>query len=529
MVAATIQAGIIVSSAVPLGIPDEWVWHRHEFPEQPILAVSQFAPTVLGISVLLFVASVGNRYLLEHHARTRSDKTRQQRGPSRSVTGFLLFSLVFGSWVWLKTAERCAPAPHRNLKSLWVLYDPASSGYFYEANFNIDSTRKFLASYTERIQDEVLHMGTHPPGLFLLNKWVIQLCRSSPRVAEQIRLWIDRDDVKAFRTTEASLNLGHEDRILDNSEFVALFVVSELTTLAAALTAIPLYFLIRRCFDALVAWRVSCLWATLPCLAVFLPKSDVLYCLTALSAMYLGVLSLISQAKIPRRLLSAITGGLILWIGLMLSLAHLPVAALLVVLFIIRSLRQITDRQQCHKKELLRSAIVMAAIVATPVVATTVFSVATDCNMLTVWSTNLMNHNDFYKEYTRTAWKWMIVNPVELAVAVGLPLSLAALAGCGIGSFATDLRRTSRTLAIDVSAAILVTIVVLWLSGRNSGEAARLWCFLTPWLLFLAAHLVRAELKYYGTRGRPAIWWSLLLTQMTVCILTSGRVSGFSF
>ncbi|MCH2211945.1 MAG: hypothetical protein MK110_11630 [Fuerstiella sp.] len=529
IIAATIQTIIVVSPAIPLGIPGEWVWRRHELPEQLVSAVSQFSPAVLGISVLLFVAFLGNRHLFGYQTQSRSDRNFQQHGPSCSVTGLLLFALVFGTWVWLKTVERCAPAPHRNLKSLWVLYDPASSGYFYEANFRIRSTPEFLASYTERIQGEVLHMGTHPPGLFLLNRWIIQFCRVSPGIAERIRPWISRDDAEVFRSTETSTYLARENRILDNAEFVALFLTSELTTLATALTVIPLYFLIRHCFDALVAWRTACLWATLPCLVVFLPKSDVLYAMTALSAMSLGVTSLSSHAKLPYRLMSAVLGGLILWFGLMLSLAHLPVAALLGVLFVIRSLRQLADKQPEPQTELSVNTLAITVLAGTAVAATAAFTVAMDCNLLTVWKTNLLNHSGFYDQYTRTAWKWMIVNPFELGMAAGLPLTLAALTGFGMGCIHTDVRQQSRTLPIDLSVAVVITIGALWLSARNSGEAARLWCFLTPWLLIPAAHLFQAELKNDGTGGRPVIWWSLMLTQMFVCILTSGRVSGFSF
>jgi len=73
------------------------------------------------------------------------------------------------------------------------------------------------------------------------------------------------------------------------------------------------------------------------------------------------------------------------------------------------------------------------------------------------------------------------------------------------------------------------TVAALWLSGRNSGEAARLWCFLTPWLLVLAAHIFRSEKRSDGLVNSAKIWKTLLFMQIIVCALTAARVSGFTF
>ncbi|MEO2035335.1 MAG: hypothetical protein ABGZ35_24925 [Planctomycetaceae bacterium] len=529
MSAAVIQVGLIVSPVVPLGIPGEWDWQRHRLPATLAAAVLQFMPAVFGSIVLLGVAVFGNWRLSQHRFRSVSGK------PSQAATWILLFLLTAGSWGWLKTVERCAPVPHRNLKSLWVLYDPSSSGYFYEAAFSIDSVPSFLASYSERIQGEVLHIGTHPPGLFLLSHWAIQLCQKVPFVAERMQGLMFRSDVASFRLIEGRSSFSRRKRPLRDSELAALGLVAEMTTFAAALTVIPLFYLVRLCFDALIAWRVTCLWATLPCLAVFLPKSDVLFSLTSMSAVSLGVAALASPHSLAARLCSAMASGFIVWCGLMVSLAHLPVVALLGGLCCIRMLRRRGDSTGASwspASTTAMDAFVFVVILGTIAAATVAFNAATNCNMLSIWQTNLANHGAFYEEHTRTVWKWLIINPPELGMAVGLPVALCTLTGSWLAfrSLTTNARCAFGALGIEVSAAVAITVAALWLSGRNSGEAARLWCFLTPWLLVLTGHLFRAESESREAADSPAvIWYTVLVAQIIVCASMSGRVSGFSF
>ena len=43
-------------------------------------------------------------------------------------------------------------------------------------------------------------------------------------------------------------------------------------------------------------------------------------------------------------------------------------------------------------------------------------------NLLNVWRWNFSNHAGFYEQFSRTYWKWLLINPLEFAVAAGLPL-----------------------------------------------------------------------------------------------------------
>jgi len=529
---AAIQVYVIGNPDITLGVVGEWQWPRHELPQPLWIAISQFLPALFGMVFLYYVARIGSNRLFQQNARCVGDFERQRIGPPTQVTIIFLGGLILASWCWMKTCERSAPALYSNLKSMWVLYDPSSSGYFYEAAFKIESTSDFLETYHDRmLEGDVLHVGTHPPGLFLLNRLALDAMDAFPAMAKPLSWIMIRGDIEVFRTIETEAGLAR--RLTDN-ELSALFLMSELTTLAAALTIVPLYYTIRCVFNAVIAWRTACLWATFPCLVIFLPKSDVLFTFTSMSAVCLGVHAYAPAAYIGSRFLQAIASGAVLWFGLMLSLAHLPVVALLGTLCLIRMIR-IAMRKNVARSSIpaaIGSLLLMQiTILGTVAGAAYGFSEMTQCNMLDVWQQNLTNHAGFYEQSTRTYSQWLSVNPIELGFSIGLPVTFICIIGffTALSTRGNDSSGPNESLGVDLSFAVVLTIGALWLSGRNSGEAARLWCFLTPWLLTLAAHAIRSEKTSDGLSDSATIWKTLLFVQIVVCALTAGRVSGFSF
>ncbi len=101
----------------------------------------------------------------------------------------------------------------------------------------------------------------------------------------------------------------------------------------------------------------------------------------------------------------------------------------------------------------------------------------TGADPFVVWRWNLHHHARFYDEYPRTYWLWLWANPIELAIAIGLP----TIVWCAAGLLAP------RTVPLSVWATLLVLILVN-LTGRNMGEVARLWMLFTPPFLVAAGH-----------------------------------------
>lgn len=487
---------ILLSTSIPLGIPGEWQWTRHA----PIASL----PAMLDRLILPLIAG-GLLIGVAVFAQPKDD----MQGPSkaRQLLSYSLLAVV--SYVWLNCVQQSTPAFHREVKPYWVLYAPSSSGYFFEAAFKIDSTTEFLASYEDRMSEgEVLHVGTHPPGLFLLAKVCLEVCESSPPLVSFLNAIESTQSRETFRQLENEARLAHP---LTNQQRTALHLLSLISQLALVLTIVPLAILAMTIFSPKTAWWICCLWPTLPCLAIFFPKSDVLFPFTATFALTLSILALQGY----RSTVCAVGSGIAFWAGLMLSLAHIPVTAVLFFLVLIRAI--------ASKGESLRNDILTGLkVIATIAICSVVFLWATDCNVASVWQWNLSNHAGFYEQFQRTWYKWLLVNPIELTYAVAVPIAVTGLWGLA-RSVATPAQPESPNVKFGrhLTWAMTFVILLLWASGKNQGEAARLWCFMTPWILIAAGFAITALRKTQLT-------W-LIGLQVLSAIVTVSIVNGFSF
>ena len=64
-----------------------------------------------------------------------------------------------------------------------------------------------------------------------------------------------------------------------------------------------------------------------------------------------------------------------------------------------------------------------------------------------------------------------------------------------------------------------VAWVILWLSGKNQGEAARLWLLLMPWPIAALGCFVRSM--------SVRTWWHLALATSVAAVLVVIRIDGF--
>ena len=99
----------------------------------------------------------------------------------------------------------------------------------------------------------------------------------------------------------------------------------------------------------------------------------------------------------------------------------------------------------------------------------------TRANPFVIWWWNQKNHTRFYAEFPRSYRGWVVANPIELFVALGIPASVWASLGVGSG------REVPR-----VSLATALVLSFLTLSGKNLSEVARLWLPFMPALLVAA-------------------------------------------
>lgn len=481
----------------PLGVPGEWTWPRIPFDAETI--AGWLTALLAGALYFAFVLFGGRR--IEHSGR--------------GLAGLWVCALILVGAGWLFSLISSVPGIAGLPRTHFVLFYERSSGYFWQARYEVDSTAEFLAGYEERMAEgDYLHIGTHPPGLTLFFRGLVNLIDASPGLAAVIRDTEPppvRDAAELIRTQ--SLPTAHQFTLEDEA---CLWGAALIAILLAAATVAPLYALLRHTCERPAAWYCAALWPLVPAVAVFLPKSDAVFPFFAVLGPWLWR----EGWRRSSMTCCALAGG-VLWGGMMLSLAFAPLALFTALWTLIDEIA--AARSGAAAKTSRNRLLLIAAAAAGLFLPIILLAAACDLNMIRVWSWNVHNHAAFYDHNTRTWWKWLLVNPLESALATGIPITLAAVIGF------VDGRQAGRHA---FAAALGLTWGLLWLSGKNMGEAARLWILFLPWLVFAAAPLFQRWTKSESSaplrhsRRYVAI---LIALQLLTAIATATRIDGFHF
>ncbi|MFO1093496.1 MAG: hypothetical protein U0992_09315 [Planctomycetaceae bacterium] len=523
--AATIA--VLWFSDVPLGVPGEWVWRRIHHGAEHVWGWT--AGGAAAAVYILFVVFGGMRI--------------ETRGAVRPSAWLCLLAAAGFTWLWV--IQSSVPGIAGLPKTQFVLYYKASSGYFWQARREVQDTREFLAGYEELLAErDYLHIGTHPPGLTLLFRGLLRLFAEHPGLTDVVLATepaFCREAAATMRATELT-----SGRILTPTDEAVLWLAALLAQAAAAVTVIPLFVLLALCVDRRTAWFVAALWPLVPGIAVFLPKSDAVFPLVST----LGpCLWLVGWRR--RSILYCVLAGATLFAGMFLSLAIAPVAVLTGLATVIGEwtlwgeTRPVLDLSSRASPPLGAAADSGATRrgegeVGAPRAgvwwwALSVLGAAFgffvpvillwrhyDLNLPRVWSWNVANHALFYEKNVRTWWKWLLVNPVEAGLAAGGPLAMLALLGAV---------RSRATRLFPLVAAAAIVWGLLWLSGKNMGEAARLWLLFQPWVVVAAAAALRDTQAGSLDLAKPSrmhyVWIAVLALQAAACIATVTRVDGF--
>jgi methylthioxylose transferase len=519
LLGAAASVGLLWLTEIPLGVPGEWTWSRIDANNVEI------ADSLFGITGGLLVGAIYLGFVFVGVRRIEHASPWELRGWLAGLTasGMLFFCV----------GQSVTQGEFTDVKWAWILYDPGASGYFHDSVDSDLDTPTFLAGYeTKMAEGDVFHIGTHPPGLFLANRGLLTACRQSD-VCTDALIFTQPDSVsRAFDSLEEQVR--HVPRRLTRAERAALWASVLLTHFFAAATVIPLFLLVRAECGREAGWMAAAFWPLIPAVLIFLPKSDALL-------PFLGMSFLASwrTAVRKRSALFACLSGLIFWLGVNFSLALLPVGFLAVLLTVWGAVIVRDDSVSLSKRMIVPGVLSLVAAV-TLLAATAAVWWAVDLNLFNVWSWNIHNHAGFYERsgFTRTYWKWLLVNPVELVLALGWPVFLLGVIGPWIHR-----RKLSVTLEDKPNAGwgvpefglffcCLVTWGLLWVSGKNMGEAARLWLFLLPWFPWLMGRFWAGDKKgplSFACLSQEKFWLIALGIQMAVCILTISRVAGFDF
>ena len=525
---------ILATSAFPLGIPGEWTWARRAWTE--------IDPLACVWSVLLGVGYWGAVRWGETGRLNRSPypQVRASDQPAGSAEAgqpvrtwgsrLRLAGLCLLAFAWLFGTLNLQPDYQGIGRSPSVLYYKRTEGYFWQAAFEVQNSREFLYHYRDSIasgddSDRYLHLGTHPPGLTLAYRGLLALFEGSPRLATSM-LALEppavRDGFEALRQFPTP-----RGQPLSAAEEATLWVATLLTLLATAATCWPIYRLTLRMSDHVTAWRAAALWPLVPSLLVFFPKSDLLCPVIALTSCWLW-LDGWSRLRWGRCVLA----GAGFCVGLMLTLALAPIALLLVVQTV---LERWTRREEFRDRRVVADVGAVLAALLGFLIPLGVVSAWGGCNLFAIWMQNLSNHALFYDHNPRSYWRWLLVNPLEGAVALGVPVACLVV----LGGYRSIRERARWAVAFSQSLAWVVVWAILWLTGKNMGEAARLWIFLAPWPVMTAAMALLPKRHDGGDSSSPGeligewdrsrAWRWMLFLQLVVCLWTSGCVDGFHF
>ena len=511
-------------TSIPLGIPGEWTWERPSV--EPDLLWNLGGGAVAAGLLIAFIRMGWRRF--EHFSG---------KGSQGFEIAAWLIALVCVSFTWLWIVQEVAPGQNRLGKSAFVLYYASSSGYFTRVRYEEPDMSKFLAGYEDLMREgDVLHTGTHPPGLFLAFYGLIAVCESSPTLCAVL----DATQPLSFReATDIIAANAMKRRIIRPfhlKERRVLWLATLLVMLSAALSVIPLYGLLRQTCTIPTSWMFAALFPALPGVAVFIPKSDVLFAVFGLTMMWLWL-----TAWNRRSIIVAVLAGLVAWLGLLCSLAFLPILLATALMSLgadwffpgipIASADSPGPTTRESAIGWRRWLCVVAAGLGF-LAPTIVIWRRTDTNLVNVWWMNYQNHARFYQQFDRTYWKWLLVNPLETSYAAGWPVFLLALSGCCFWLVKRDLPNAVARSRIVVVCSLASVWGLLWLTGKNSGEAARLWILFLPWLVWIAGIYWDTGGFWTGSVSSDRRWRSapmliFLVAQFLISILTVARVSGF--
>ncbi|HWL11015.1 MAG TPA: hypothetical protein VNQ76_21585 [Planctomicrobium sp.] len=501
---AAVQIGLLWFSSIPLGIPGEWVWPRLK-PIVPLLAM--IWPAMLMGAVL--AGYVCLNALNFNHFQRRS-------------RGLLLLGLWGIGIVWILSLVGSAPGIAGLNRIPFVLFYTRSSGYFTQAYEHRHNVREFLKGYRERIEDSSnpenhLHLGTHPPGLTSALIGMMWMTENVPGVSSLFTVTQPQAFQESVETIRQFELANGKPPTLQQNEAAVLWMAALLTAVMAAGTCLPLYLLARRFVDPSTAWWGAGCWLLVPAIPIFLPKSDVCFPLLAMGAQFLWLTALDRN-----RFSTGFWTGVVMCVALSLTLAFSPIALMFLLQGIVLTVLS-GPLSQWKSSLIQRWRPPVGAIVAL-LAWLLVCGIAGQMNLLGIWIQNLKNHAAFYAHNVRTYPAWLLEIPIELAFSLGLPVAILAVLGV-VGLFRQHRGEHNAGKRWELLIPVAVWLV-LWLSGKNMGEAARLWVFLMPYALWCATLGIQ---KLNGTRSGWRVLSICFLVQLVVAIATAIRIDGFGF
>jgi hypothetical protein len=463
----------------PAPYPPEWQWPLRESPVAG--SVVPAVAAVLAMAALLALSATS-------WAASRPHAARRVLLAGAAVLGLALP-------IALAALEPGGPGPAIFGR---VAYRTATSYYTVALSPDADDPLAFVRRHHEllpALRKGTKHAATHPPGPVLVYRGLLGLAERSPVLTRAVLSLAGIPEANPRRPRPEHLAPARAAGMMG-----ALLIL-----LAGVLTAWPLAALAGRLGSGpLPAARLAALWTLLPGPVLMLPQFDQALALpVTLSALALA------------RALEA-TRGAALWAagaglagGAALALSYGAPAFLAIGGAAVLA-------AALARGAALSAALRPCAIAAGVTAATFAAPALLGHHPIASALTALEIHREFFTA-PRAYALWLLFDPLDLAVFVGLPVA---------GSLALGAVRAVRRLAARVRPrpeeafrlGALAALLLLLLSGQTRGEVGRIWIPIMPVLLVAALARPASPEREEGPSAGSALLLAALIAPATIAI-----------
>ncbi len=449
---------LVAGGLIRIGVEGEWVWQR----VRPASWLGALAGAVSGLAL-----AVGVWWL--------------SRAGRRRVAAVLVL-LVVGGFILQFAVGAIGVADVGGAEAALVTVVPYIGGYFHQAR-NVEDGGRFIREYAEwmepiQLDDRVLgHLGDHPAGLVVFYWGIIRTLEASPAAVGAVNSL-----ASLVAPGGAELSLGLAGPELTEAELASVWLSAWLLRLAMAFAVVPFYALARRVCGREVALRCAVLFAFVPAFYLFSPSPDQLFVVVAVAA---GLFA--TMAWQGKRVWPGVVAGLVLFVGLNLTLGLLVLIVFGVVAAVVSALGRYRAGERLGELS-VRFAFAGGTGAGMILLLSALVWVALGYNSFEVWLLSLRKHSQFAGIFPRTYWKWVAVNPLEFWAFLGVSAGLML-----IWSLLGRAREKGRGLVFEDVPLVgfFALMFLLNVSGKNLGEVGRLWMFLMPYAILAASGVVR--------------------------------------
>jgi hypothetical protein len=441
VVLAIVLAGLAFSAAVALNVspylrgPADWRW-VYALPGRPSRQLIPLLVVALYVDLILVW---GMRLARSHRLRRRE---------LLSFLGVLALAvpLIQASLLSAESAEILRPIFYRTVS-------PGASGVF-SVGSAINDAADFLRRYPELMPTFPVHPQRYPPGLPLLFYLARIPLERMPAFSDAVGFFL-----RQYRCHDLALMR------LPNST-IATAVIQMALPVVNGLIVFPLYGLARRAGGRRIAIWAAALYPLVPSFALWSSRWDQFYPLLACAIWYLFVVGLTESSR------PALLGA-----GVLFSLASFFSFGLVALLMPMGLYALFWVLARPERRRWGRLAVDSLIFSAGAVSLWLLYRLAFGTGFADIWRVSMSFHLGLERGY----WTWLIYHLYDFFAFLGLPLALLFFV-----ALVNALRGVPRRLD-PLTLGFALGLLLLDLAGVARGEVARVWLFMTPFAVIVAA------------------------------------------